>query len=148
MLKASAYLQLLYSRWIHRFPCFFSSAFFSSFSCLQTKLMFHADSHTSSLFHWTPTSHHTYNLSPSSRKTKMAQTITKSFLILVLSFCRFVTASNVAVYKDAQCKTIASTLTASNGYPDGLCTTIAEQTTHDFQSFQFLSLNSGCAGKW
>lgn len=73
----------------------------------------------------------------------MAQTTTAALLLLI-ALSHTVTGSTVAVYKDAECRAIASNLTASDGYPDGLCTDVSQQTSNSFQSFQFLSLDAGC----
>lgn len=79
----------------------------------------------------------------------MAQPTAALILLLhALSYtAHTVTASSVGLYTDADCKTSATNLTASNGYPDGLCTDASQQTSSSFQSFQFLSLDEGCARK-
>lgn len=73
--------------------------------------------------------------------------ITQLFVFVALVGCVPVSSSEVVVYEDTDCQTAVTTLVASNGYPDGLCTDVVEQTTKDFQSFQFVSLDTGCAGK-
>lgn len=79
----------------------------------------------------------------------MAQPISALLLLLhALSYtAHTVTASSVGIYQDADCKTTAFNVTTSNGYPDGECTDVSQQTSLTFQSFQFLSLDEGCARK-
>lgn len=68
------------------------------------------------------------------------------FVLVALFLCHAVIRSQVVIYQDIDCKTEVTIVVASNDYPDELCTEVAEQTTKDFQSFQFLSLDPGCAG--
>lgn len=69
--------------------------------------------------------------------------------LLLLGLChRTIASSIVAIYLDAECSHPTWTLAASNGYPDGLCTNVSQQASDAFQSFQFLSLDDGCARKY
>lgn len=69
--------------------------------------------------------------------------------LLLLAFGRTgLAASQVALYTDADCRDLASNVTASNGYPDGECTGVWQQVSENAQSFQFLSLDTGCSGQY
>lgn len=74
----------------------------------------------------------------------MDQPSVLSVVLFALSLCDTGTASTVAVYKDKDCKSPISNSTASNGYPDGQCTSVTEQAGKKWESFMFLSLNDGC----
>lgn len=55
-------------------------------------------------------------------------------------------ASSWAIYEDADCQTSVNTIPGENGYPDGVCTDVAESAANygTYKGFAFITMDTGC----
>lgn len=55
-------------------------------------------------------------------------------------------ASSWAIYSDADCQTSVNTIPGENGYPDGVCTDVAESAARygSYKGFAFITMDTDC----